>query len=78
MEPLGPSLGGSPPDLGPFKLNIDGNARGNPGWLGIGGINRDSTGTGSPLLYFSGPSGIRWVNEAELLALRMAFAKLFG
>lgn len=56
--------------LGIYKLSFEGNAIGNPGSVGMGGIIRDSIGV--PILSFSGPVGVCSINKDEMEPMRFS------
>lgn len=58
----------SPPLMGFLKLNLDGNAVGNPRNTGAGWLVRDSKV--KTIICFSVPDGLCSVNVVEMLALR--------
>jgi len=56
-----------PPQLGAFKFNVDGSARGSPSPIGIGGVLRNSNA--EIIGIFSKLVGVCWTYEAEILAI---------
>ncbi|GJQ89475.1 reverse transcriptase [Tanacetum coccineum] len=59
-----------PPDDGALKFNVDGSAKGKPGFAAIGGLLRNSEGVVVAL--FSIPVGVMDSNVAEVLAIKEA------
>ncbi|GKF79652.1 reverse transcriptase, partial [Tanacetum coccineum] len=59
-----------PPDDGALKFNVDGSAKGKPGFAAIGGLLRNSEG--AVVALFSIPVGVMDSNVAEVLAIKEA------